>query len=74
MEFKPLTWSQDGHGAWNGKVGPVTMFCVAYYAARGWFVAPKLPGLNKTVAVGSQEEGQTLAEKLYRQWLMGLVL
>jgi hypothetical protein len=54
-------------GTWNGKVGQTTLMTVAWYAKRGWFVAPKLPGL-KTVNVGSEQEGMRLAENLWGTW------
>jgi hypothetical protein len=45
-----------------------TLFTVAYYPARGYFVAPQLPGLNKTIPVSSEEEGKIKAETLYKRY------
>lgn len=60
-----LKWSQNKAGTLNGKVGHVTLFTVAYYPERGYFVTPKLPGLSKTIPVNSEEAGKRQAEKLY---------
>lgn len=60
--MQQLSWSQDKTGTLNGKVWPLTLFTVAYYPGRGHFVAPKLPGLNKTIPVGSEEDGRKRAE------------
>jgi hypothetical protein len=65
--MRELRWSRNETGTLNGKVGHLTLFTVAYYPERGHFVAPKLPGLNKTIPVSSTEEGQRKAEALY-QW------
>ena len=67
--MRQLKWSQDKAGTLNGKVGHVTLFTVAYYSERGYFVAPKLPGLNKTIPVKSEEEGKTKAESLYQRYI-----
>jgi len=64
--MRELKWSQDNAGTLNGKVGHVTLFTVAYYPERGYFVAPKLPGLNKTILVNSEEAGKRKAEALYQ--------
>jgi hypothetical protein len=63
-----LIWSKNKAGTLNGKVGHVTLFAVAYYPARGYFVAPKLPGLNKTILVNSEEAGKREAEALYHRY------
>jgi hypothetical protein len=65
--MKPLQWSRMQSGVWNGKVGSVTLMVVALHPERGWFVSPKLPGL-KTVNVGSEQEGQIVADKLWAWW------
>ena len=79
--MRQLIWSQNKVGTLNGKVGHVTLFIIAYYPERGHFVAPKLPGLNKTIPVSSYEEGRMKAEALYQQyfeflngeeWLLGV--
>jgi len=41
---------------------------VSYYPERGFFVAPKLPGL-KTFDVKSIPEGQQAAEAMWRNYL-----
>jgi len=72
--MRQLKWSQNTSGTLNGKVGHVTLFTVSYYPERGYFVAPKLPGLNKTIPVNSEEAGKKKAEALYREFfdfLMG---
>jgi hypothetical protein len=66
--MRQLKWSQNQTGTLNGKVGHVTLFTIAYYPERGHFVAPKLPGLNKTIAVISTEEGKMKAETLYQRY------
>jgi hypothetical protein len=66
--MRQLTWSQNKAGTLNGKVGHVTLFTVAYYPERGYFVAPKLPGLNKTIPVNSEEAGKRKAEALYQRY------
>ncbi len=66
--MRPLKWSQDKAGTLNGKVGHVTLFTVAYHPERGFFVAPKLPGLNKTIPVNSEEAGKGRAEILYQRY------
>jgi hypothetical protein len=67
--MRQLKWSRNQAGTLNGKVGHVTLFTVAYYPERGYFVAPKLPGLNKTIPVNSKEEGKRKAEALYQQYI-----
>ncbi len=67
--MRPLKWSQNQAGTLNGKVGHVTVFTVAYYPKRGYFVAPKLPGLNKTIPVNSYEDGKIKAEVLYKKYI-----
>jgi hypothetical protein len=66
--MRQLKWSRNEAGTLNGKVGHVTLFTVAYYPERGHFVAPKLPGLNKTFLVSSKEEGKMKAEALYQRY------
>ena len=66
--MRQLKWSQNTSGTLNGKVGNVTLFTVAYYPDRGYFVSPKLPGLNKTIPVNSEEAGKRQAEALYQQF------
>jgi len=66
--MRQLKWSQNNSGTLNGKVGHVTLFTVSYYPERGYFVAPKLPGLNKTVPVNSEEAGKRKAEALYQRY------
>gem|GEM_PF-6070331 len=63
-----LKWSRDQKGNVNGKRGPYTLFVVSYYPERGFFVAPKLPGL-KTFDVKSIPEGQQAAEAMWRNYL-----
>ena len=72
--MRQLIWSQNKTGTLNGKVGHITLFTVAYYPERGYFVAPKLPGLNKTIPVNSKDAGKRKAEALYQRYfdfLMG---
>jgi hypothetical protein len=72
--MRQLKWSQNQAGTLNGKVGHLTLFTIAHYPERGHFVAPKLPGLNKTIPVSSREEGKSKAEALYQRYfnfLMG---
>jgi hypothetical protein len=66
--MRQLKWSQNNVGTHNGKVGHITLFTVAYYSDRGYFVAPKLPGLNKTIPVKSVAEGRREAEALYKRY------
>ena len=66
--MRQIKWSQDKDGTLNGKVGHITLFTVAYYPERGYFIAPKLPGLNKTIPVLSEEAGKKEAEALYQQY------
>jgi hypothetical protein len=66
--MRQLKWSQNKVGTLNGKIGHITLFTVAYYPERGYFVAPKLPGLNKTILVNSEEAGKRQAEALYRKY------
>jgi hypothetical protein len=67
--MRPLKWSQNQAGSLNGKVGHVTLFCIAYYPERGYFLASKLPGVNKTISVNSEEAGKRKAEVLYQRYL-----
>jgi hypothetical protein len=66
--MRQLQWSQNKAGTFNGKVGHITLFSVAYYAERGYFVTPKLPGLNKVIPVNSFEAGKRKAEAIYKQY------
>ena len=66
--MRQLKWSQNNAGTLNGKVGHVTLFTVAYYPERGYFVDPKLPGFNKTIPVNSEEVGKRKAEELYQRY------
>jgi hypothetical protein len=66
--MRQLKWSQDKVGTLNGKVGHITFFTVAYYSERGYFVAPKLPGFNRTIPVNSVAEGKREAEALYKRY------
>jgi hypothetical protein len=66
--MRQLKWSKNSAGTLNGKVGHITLFTVAYYPERGYFVAPKLPGLNKTIPVNSEEAGKKKAEELYKRY------
>ena len=66
--MRQLKWSRNQAGALYGKVGHVTLFTVAHYPERGHFVSSKLPGLNKTIPVKSDEEGKMKAEALYQRY------
>lgn len=67
--MRPLAWSRNGQGNWNGKVGPLTLFVVAWHTGRRqWLVISKLPG-GKTKAVGGVAEGQALAGELWERFL-----
>jgi hypothetical protein len=68
QDMRQLKWSRNEAGTLNGKVGPFTLFTIAYYPQRGYFVAPKLPGLTKTILVNSEEAGQKKAEALYQRY------
>jgi hypothetical protein len=67
-----LRWSQNQAGNWNGKRGPFTLFVVAFHKSRGWFVAPKLPGL-KTVDVPNAEEGRFQSQFIWERYLNILI-
>jgi hypothetical protein len=67
--MRHLKWSQNKAGSLNGKVGHVTLFVIAFYPERGYFLAPKLPGLNKTIPVNSEEDGKRKAEVLYKRYI-----
>jgi hypothetical protein len=71
--MRQLKWSQNSAGTLNGKVGHITLFTVAYYPERGYFVAPKLPGLNKTIPVNSEDAGKRKAEVLYQRYFAFLM-
>jgi hypothetical protein len=66
---RQLKWSRNSAGSLNGKVGHITLFVIAFYAERGYFLAPKLPGLNNTIPVNSEEDGKRKAEVLYQRYL-----
>ena len=66
--MRQLKWSQNQAGSLNGKIGHVTLFVIAYYPERGYFLAPKLPGFNKTIPVNSEEDGKRKAEVLYQRY------
>jgi hypothetical protein len=66
--MRQLEWSQNKAGTFNGKVGHITLFTVAYFAERGYFVTPKLPGLNKVISVNSAEAGKRKAEAIYKRY------
>jgi hypothetical protein len=67
--MRQLKWSRNQVGTLNGKAGDITLFTVAYYPERGYFVVPKLPGLNKTIPVSSEDEGKRKVEALYQQYV-----
>ena len=67
--MRQIKWSRNKTGSLNGKVGHVTLFCIAYYPERGYFLAPKLPGLKKTIPVNSEEGGKRRATVLYQRYL-----
>ena len=66
--MRQLKWSKTKAGTLNSKDGDVTLFTVVYYPERGYFVAPKLPGLNKTIPVNSEGAGKRKAEALYQRY------
>jgi hypothetical protein len=67
--MRPLRWSRNKVGNLNGKVGPITLFCVSYHPERRYFITPKLPGLNKTIDVLSELEGCQVASKMYENYV-----
>jgi len=67
--MRQLTWSCNKTGTLNGKVGFITLFTIAYYPERGYFLVPKLPGLNKTIQVNTEEEGKYQAEVIYKRYI-----
>ena len=67
--MRQLIWSRNQAGTLNGKVGFITLFTIAYYPERKHFLAPKLPGLNKTIPVSSEEEGKIQAEAIYKRYV-----
>lgn len=67
--MRSLTWSRNKVGNLNGKVGHITLFCVSYHPDRCYFVSPKLPGLNKTITVSSEEEGCLVASRMYKNYI-----
>ena len=64
-----LIWSRNQDGTINGKVGFLTLFIIAYYPERGYVLAPKLPGPNKTIKISTEEEGKNQAEAIYRRYV-----
>ena len=66
--MRPLKWSKNQAGSLNGKVGHVTLFVIAFYPERGYFLASKLPGLNKIIPVSSEEAGKRKAEVIYQRY------
>ena len=67
--MRQLIWSSNQGGTLNGKVGFLTLFTIAYYPERGYFLAPKLPGLNKTIPISNEKEGKNQAEVIYRRYI-----
>jgi hypothetical protein len=67
--MRQLKWSSNQTGAINGKVGFLTLFTIAYYPERGYFLVPKLPGLNKTIPISSEEEGKYQAGIIYKRYV-----
>jgi len=67
--MRQLIWSANQAGTLNGKVGFLTLFTIAYYPERGYFLAPKLPGLNKTIPISNEKEGKNQAEVIYRRYI-----
>jgi hypothetical protein len=67
--MRQLVWSRNQAGTLNGKVGFITLFTIAYYPERNYFLVPKLPGLNKTITVSSEEEGKIQAEVIYKRYV-----
>lgn len=67
--MRQLKWSRNQAGTLNGKVGFITLFTIAYYEERSYFLVPKLPGLNKTITVSSEEEGINQAEIIYKKYV-----
>ncbi len=65
----PLKWSRMESGNLNGKVGPVTLFTVNWHTGvRRWFVASKLPGLNRPIPATAESHGMMVAEECWRQY------
>ena len=68
--MKQLKWSTDQIKNHNGKIGPLTMFTVSYNNKEQCHIlVPKLPGLHRAIKVGSIEEGEKLAEMLYKKYV-----
>jgi hypothetical protein len=66
--MRELIWSINNTGTLNGKIGFITIFTISYYPERGYFLVPKLPGLNKTIEISSEEEGKNQAEAIYKRY------
>ena len=67
--MRQLIWSSNQSGTLNGKVGFLTLFTIAYYPERGYFLVPKLPGLKKTIPISNEKEGKNQAEVIYRRYI-----
>ena len=67
--MRQLIWSPNQAGTLNGKVGFITLFTIAYYPERSYFLVPKLPGLNKTIPISCEEEGKSEAKAIYRSYI-----
>jgi len=67
--MRELIWSRNKAGTLNGKVGFITIFTIAYYPDRGYFLAPKLPGLDKNIQISCEEEGKNEAKTIYRRYV-----
>lgn len=68
--MRQLKWSPDQRQNHNGKIGPVTMFTVAYHTGEQChLLVSKLPGLNRAIKVGSLKEGKELAETRYKKYV-----
>ena len=67
--MRQLIWSRNQAGTLNGKVGFLTLFTIAYHPERSYFLVPKLPGLNKTIHISSEEEGKKQAEVIYKRYI-----
>lgn len=64
--MRELKWSVDSKNNFNGKVGHLTLFVIAWHS--GWntyILIPKLPGLNKAYKVASVIAGKRQANRLY---------
>lgn len=74
MTIQPLKWSVTSKGVLNGKVGPLTLFTVFFHTGENrYFVSAKVPGFSKSIPVGSEEEGVTVAIRMHRRYVRFLV-